>query len=342
MLLVTARFVERAGDNATDGIAKPACLPWRVGCCIVAAVRELDGRRLNMSDHEVVPVLPPVKERLIEFYVRNRIPFILEGPPGTGKSLAARYWVKRITGTDAVKIDITEDTELTHVLGDIDWKKLLAEASQGGANGGPADFTELYGRYYVPSAAVRAMEEGRVLLIEELDRCGRDTLFPVFFDMIEYRTTYVPALQREVRAAEGFSCIITVNRDTDTGTVRLPDALLRRCRRVFIPMPDPETEVRIVLANVPDAPERLVRRAVAAVQKLRRMEVEHVPVPSETVQWVMDVIGMFGPDAGGDAEQLEAAIAAVCKSSEDEQAFRSAIRTAEGVARGDAWGVRRG
>ena len=300
-----------------------------------------------MPSHEVVPVLPPEKERLIQYYLQNRIPFILEGPPGTGKSLAARYWSRKIAEQDPIKIDITEDTELSHILGDVDWKKLLAEASQARQEGERADFSQLYGHYYVPSAAVRAMEEGRILIIEELDRCGRDTLFPVFFDMIEYHQTFVPALQKEIRAKEGFSCILTVNRETDTGTVRLPDALLRRCRRIFLPMPDPATEARIVLANVPNAPDRLVQRAVAAAQRVRQMEVEHKPVPSETVQWVMDVMGMFGLDAEGTPAQLESALPAVCKNAEDETRFRSALQSGGNAdagirtTRGDTWNARR-
>jgi len=275
----------------------------------------------------------------MKFYIQQRIPFILEGPPGTGKSLAARYWSKEITGSDPIKIDITEDTELMHVLGDIDWKRLLAESHQAKesrpslwspVHGGQiVDFTVLYERYYVPSAAIKAMQEGRVLIVEELDRCGRDTLFPVFFDMIEYKQTYVPALQREIIAEEGFNVIITVNRDTDVGTVRLPDAFLRRLRRIFIPNPDFQTEVQIVLANIPDASENLVEQIVRTVQNLRKLELQHRPAPSETVQWVADLINMFGPSLDkATNEQLSLTLAAICKDIEDEEFMLKAVGAA--------------
>jgi MoxR-like ATPase len=279
--------------------------------------------------HKIIPVLPTEKEELMKFYIQQRIPFILEGPPGTGKSLAARYWSKEITGSDPIKIDITEDTELMHVLGDIDWKRLLAESHQTKESEETVDFTALYERYYVPSAAITAMQQGIVLIIEELDRCGRDTLFPVFFDMIEYKQTYVPALQREIIAEEGFNVIITVNRDTDVGTVRLPDAFLRRLRRIFIPNPDFQTEVQIVLANIPDASESLVEQIVRTVQNLRKFELQHRPAPSETVQWVSDLINMFGQSLDkATNEQLSLTLAAICKDIEDEEVMLKAVGAA--------------
>ena len=278
--------------------------------------------------HKIIPVLPPEKEELMKFYIQQCIPFILEGPPGTGKSLAARYWSKEITGSEAIKIDITEDTELMHVLGDIDWKRLLAESHQAKESEETMDFTALYERYYIPSAAITAMQEGLVLIIEELDRCGRDTLFPVFFDMIEYKQTYVPALQREIIAEDGFNVIITVNRDTDVGTVRLPDAFLRRLRRIFIPNPDFQTEVQIVLANIPDASENLVEQIVRTVQNLRKLELQHRPAPSETVQWLADLINMFGPSLDkATNQQLLLTLAAICKDIEDEEVMLKAVGT---------------
>lgn len=278
--------------------------------------------------HNVIPVLPPEKEGLMKFYIQQRTPFILEGPPGTGKSLAARYWAKAITDVEAIKIDITEDTELTHILGDIDWKRLLAESHHTRESEQTSDFTALYEHYYVPSAAIVAMQQGSVLIIEELDRCGRDTLFPVFFDMIEYKRTYVPALQREITAEEGFNVIITVNRDTDVGTIRLPDAFLRRCRRIFIPNPDFQTEVQIVLANLPDAPQDLVEQIVRTVQNLRDFDLQHHPAPSETVQWVSDLVNMFGPSLKkATHEQLLLTLAAICKDIEDEAVMLKTLGT---------------
>jgi hypothetical protein len=111
-------------------------------------------------------------------------------------------------------------------------------------------------------------------------------------------------------------------------------------------MPDPEMEARIVLANLPDAPERLVQRAVAAAQRVRQLEVEHKPAPSETVQWVSDVMGMFGGSAEGSSSQLEAALPAVCKNAEDETQFQRALQGSDSDSRSrfvreGAWNARR-
>ena len=76
-----------------------------------------------------------------------------------------------------------------------------------------------------------------------------------------------------------------------------------------------------------------MRRAVAAVQRARGDDLEHPPVPSETVQWVRDVIGMFGPGAEGTPDQLSDTLPAVCKSAGDEDRFLSAVAAAEGETR---------
>ncbi|HOR01033.1 MAG TPA: AAA family ATPase [Anaerolineae bacterium] len=199
---------------------------------------------------ELIPHLRQKDQEIITTYLRHHLPFFVEGSPGIGKSLAVSYWGRRIyreqcaaAGDDGepLKIDITEDTEVRHLLGESDFVRYFLEARAGAAR--PlAD-------YFRTGPLVEAIRTGRLLIVEELDRAGRETLFPVLFDAIERKRTYVPELGRtfpdpaspqEAQAAATFNIVITVNRFTDVGTVRLPQALLRRLRRVGLYDPSEE------------------------------------------------------------------------------------------------------
>ena len=297
-----------------------------------------------------------IKERdyhLLRRYLEHGIPILLEGPPGVGKSLAAREigrqvyaelaatrcpsGVDRATWPEPLKIDITEDTEVRHLLGELDYLK-LHNYSQSLASQPSSEAPEVLAahverfrrtRCFMAGPLTMAATQGRLLIIEELDRAGRDTLFSALFDPIEKKTLYVPELGREISGhPDGrFNIIITVNRATDVGTIRLPGALLRRLRRVVLYDPasdrdDPEGAIaherEIILANV-DALTRngglagaddhraaLTTRIDAVlrdfVRPLRMAELDAGAIqpsisPSETVSWVLDVLRFEGLDA---------------------------------------------
>ena len=66
--------------------------------------------------------------------------------------------------------------------------------------------------------------------------------------------------------------ILTSNR-----TREVHDALKRRCLYHWIDYPTPQKEFEIVLARVPDAPERLAREVVGFVHRLREADLTKVP-----------------------------------------------------------------
>ena len=68
-----------------------------------------------------------------------------------------------------------------------------------------------------------------------------------------------------IRAERPPRVILTSNR-----TREVHDALKRRCLYHWIDYPTPQKEYEIVLAKVPDAPERLAREVVAFVHACAR------------------------------------------------------------------------
>lgn len=247
-----------------------------------------------MPEHmsEPVPHLLPEDEAIIRTYLRHAMPFFIEGGPGIGKSLAANYLGRAVYRAelcpaaehgpagpgcicDPIKVDITEDTEVRHLLGEVDFVRYFLDARAGARDAGLRDF-------FRKGPMVQAMEQGRLLIVEELDRAGRETLFPILFDAIERKRTYVPELGAadgdraegaEILARPHFNIVITVNRFTDVGTVRLPEALLRRLRRVSLF--DPSR----VASDGLDQPESPARQAFNFEMQLALNNLEADGVP---------------------------------------------------------------
>jgi MoxR-like ATPase len=60
----------------------------------------------------------------------------------------------------------------------------------------------------------------------------------------------------------------------------------------WISYPDFEKEYEILIAKVPEAPDRLARQVVAFVQALREEELYKLPGVSETLDWMATLIAL--------------------------------------------------
>jgi len=94
-----------------------------------------------------------------------------------------------------------------------------------------------------------------------------------------------------IRAEEPPVVVITSNR-----TREIHDALKRRCLYHWIDYPSFEKEYQIVLAKVPEAPERLAREVVAFVQELRREDLYKLPGIAETLDWMAALVALDQED----------------------------------------------
>jgi MoxR-like ATPase len=126
-------------------------------------------------------------------------------------------------------------------------------------------------------AAVRAGSEA-VLLIDEVDRA--DDEFEAFLlELLSDFQISIPEIGT-VTAAAPPAVILTSNR-----TRELHDALKRRCMYHWIDYPVAEREVQIVLARLPGVSEVLAGKVVAAVNRLRELDLAKPPGVAETIDW---------------------------------------------------------
>ena len=129
---------------------------------------------------------------------------------------------------------------------------------------------------------------GAVLLIDEVDRA--DDEFEAFLlELLSDFQITIPEIGT-IEAEQPPLVVLTSNR-----TRELHDALKRRCLYHWVGYPSAEREVEIVLVRAPGVSEALARKVVAAVNRLRELDLAKPPGVAETIDWVR-TLGVLGAD----------------------------------------------
>lgn len=128
-----------------------------------------------------------------------------------------------------------------------------------------------------------------VLLVDELDRADEEFEAFLLEVLSDFQVT-VPEIGT-IKAEQPPVVIITSNR-----TREIHDALKRRCLYHWIDYPSFEKEYGIVLAKVPQAPERLAQQVVAFVQALRNEDLYKLPGVAETLDWMAALVALDRED----------------------------------------------
>src|SRR5216684_120479 len=140
-------------------------------------------------------------------------------------------------------------------------------------------------RFLAPRPLLQAIlaEEPSVLLVDEIDKAEPE--FEAFLlEVLSDFQVSVPELGT-VRAKHIPLVVLTSNNARE-----LSDGLKRRCLHLFIDFPAPADELQIIRLKVPEVPEQLARAVVAAVQKIRAMDLRKLPSVSETLDWARSLV----------------------------------------------------
>ena len=102
---------------------------------------------------------------------------------------------------------------------------------------------------------------------------------------------------------------------TSNRTRELHDALKRRCLYHWIGYPPPEREVEIVLIREPGISAALARKVVAAVHRLRELDLAKPPGVAETIDWAKTLDFLGETELG--TEVADQTLGAVVKDRDD-------------------------
>ncbi len=207
-------------------------------------------------------------------------PILLEGEVGVGKTEVAKV-LASVFGRKLIRLQCYEGIDTNQALYEWDYARQMLQiralSEHQVADEGAVD--KLFGPKFLLERplleAVRAGDQA-VLLIDEVDRA--DDEFEAFLlELLSDFQISIPEIGT-VKTESPPLVVLTSNR-----TRELHDALKRRCLYHWIGYPAADREVDIVLIREPGISAALARKVVAAVHRLRELDLAKPPGVAETI-----------------------------------------------------------
>ena len=251
---------------------------------------------------------------IIYLSLKLRKPLFLEGEAGVGKTEVAKVLGKMME-VPLIRLQCYEGLDVHNAVYEWDYPRQILHLRMLEADQATRAEMEksLYSREFLLArpllqAIARRSNEVPVLLIDEIDRADEEFESFLLELLSDFQIT-IPEIGT-IHTDEPPIVIITSNR-----TREVHDALKRRCLYQWIDYPSFETEYEIVQIKVPGISDMLSRQIVAAVQKLRQVDLFKPPGIAETLDWGYAISAMDQVEL--DEQTINATLGVLLKYQDD-------------------------
>ena len=223
-------------------------------------------------------------------------PLFLEGEAGVGKTEIAKV-LSTLLGRALIRLQCYEGLDVNTALYEWNYSRQMLEIRLMEVSGNvqrEEAIDKIFGpQFLLKRPLLQSIEpiDGvePVLLIDELDRADEEFEAFLLEILSDFQVT-IPEIGT-LQAKQPPVVVITSNR-----TREIHDALKRRCLYHWIDYPSFEKEYNIVLAKIPEVPEKLAQGVVAFVQELRQADLYKLPGVAETLDWISALVSLDQED----------------------------------------------
>lgn len=223
--------------------------------------------------------------------LKRRKPLLLEGEPGVGKTEMAKV-LAALLNTKLIRLQCYEGIDISTAVYEWNYTRqmLYIRLVEASSINRQEELKEIFSTdFLLQRPLLQAIDPSNlvppVLLIDELDRSDEEFEAYLLELLSDFQIT-IPEIGT-IQAKEAPFVVITSNR-----TREIHDALRRRCLYHWIDFPTQEKEYQIILARLPDVPQRLAKQVVQFVGELRDIDLYKAPGVAETLDWISSLLAL--------------------------------------------------
>ncbi len=181
---------------------------------------------------------------------RNRLPLMLKGPTGCGKSRFVEAMAAGL-GRPLVQVSCHDETSATDLLG-----RYLVQGGDTVWQDGPV---------------TRAVREGAILYLDEIAEAREDVIVVLHPLTDHRRQIYLDRRNEVIHAPPEFMLVVSYNPGYQRGLKELKPSTRQRFLGIDFQYPQPEVEAEIVGTEAQSDPA-MARKLVSFAQKVRKLQ----------------------------------------------------------------------
>ncbi len=259
-----------------------------------------------------VGYLPGESTALVSFLATQLgKPVLVEGPAGVGKTELAKSLASYL-GRRLVRLQCYEGLDEAKALYEWNYRKQLLRIQTESEGAGWEEVQEdIFGEEFLlqrPLMTAIAAAEPVVLLIDEIDKTDQE-FEAMLLELLSDFQISIPELGR-IEARTRPVVLLTSN-----NTRELTEALKRRCLYLWLDYPGLEHELEIVRLHSPDLDERVARKLVEIIHRVRELDLKKPPSIAESIDWARTLLLLGARDV--DQQVFEQTMSVIIKHRTD-------------------------